>query len=221
MELTALVADALAKCPGSTPVAIEEGVVGNLPIELTPAELQRLHDAVPKRRREFLSGRYYASVACQRFGLDRPTLPPDSRGAPAWPSPVVGSITHCDVWAAAAVARRIDVLSLGIDVEPAEQLPARLEYVVATSSERHMLANLECTACPAPDRLLFCVKEAVFKAWYPLTRRWLDFEDVVVDLRNDGTWTARGGRDGIRFAWDGGWSSQAALMATALVVVRR
>ena len=30
------------------------------------------------------------------------------------------------------------------------------------------------------DRLLFCAKEAVYKAWFPLTERWLGFEDAHI-----------------------------------------
>ena len=38
------------------------------------------------------------------------------------------------------------------------------------------------------DRILFCAKEATYKAWYPLTRRWLGFEDahIVFDVDADG-----------------------------------
>ena len=37
-------------------------------------------------------------------------------------------------------------------------------------------------------RILFCDKEATYKAWYPLTRRWLGFEDahIVFDVDSNG-----------------------------------
>ena len=41
------------------------------------------------------------------------------------------------------------------------------------------------------DRLLFSAKEAVYKAWFPLTRRWLDFEEADVTIDPDGRFTAR------------------------------
>ncbi|MBV9169921.1 MAG: 4'-phosphopantetheinyl transferase superfamily protein, partial [Chloroflexi bacterium] len=31
-------------------------------------------------------------------------------------------------------------------------------------------------------RLLFSAKESIFKAWFPLTERWLAFHDVVVSI---------------------------------------
>jgi len=30
------------------------------------------------------------------------------------------------------------------------------------------------------DRILFCAKEATYKAWFPLTHRWLGFEDAHI-----------------------------------------
>ena len=41
------------------------------------------------------------------------------------------------------------------------------------------------------DRLLFSAKESVYKAWFPLTGRWLGFEDADVTITPDGTFTAR------------------------------
>jgi 4'-phosphopantetheinyl transferase superfamily len=32
------------------------------------------------------------------------------------------------------------------------------------------------------DRVLFCVKESVYKAWFPKTGRWLVFEEACVDF---------------------------------------
>ena len=32
------------------------------------------------------------------------------------------------------------------------------------------------------DRLIFSAKESVYKAWYPLARRWLGFEEAAVSI---------------------------------------
>lgn len=34
---------------------------------------------------------------------------------------------------------------------------------------------------------MFCTKEATYKAWFPMTLRWLGFEDAEIDIRDDGT----------------------------------
>ena len=41
------------------------------------------------------------------------------------------------------------------------------------------------------DRLLFSAKESTYKAWYPLTQRWLGFEDADITLGADGTFHSR------------------------------
>jgi 4'-phosphopantetheinyl transferase EntD len=39
------------------------------------------------------------------------------------------------------------------------------------------------------DRILFCAKEATYKAWFPLTKRWLGFEDAHITFDVDGSGT--------------------------------
>jgi 4'-phosphopantetheinyl transferase EntD len=36
------------------------------------------------------------------------------------------------------------------------------------------------------DRVLFSAKESVYKAWFPVTKRWLGFEDVAVRFDPEG-----------------------------------
>lgn len=212
-----VVADAVHSCQGSAGVVVAEDTVFELPFELSASECLRMRDASSKRRREFAAGRHLAALACQGLGQGRPALPPDRRGAPQWPAGAVGSITHCDSWAAAAVAESGVVLAIGIDVEPASPLPAGLDRLVFAPSEHRTLTVGHSWAIP-DDRVLFSVKEAIYKAWHPLTGMWLDFTDVLVDLRQDGTWTAEGGRGDEAFRWDGGWSARSDLIAAAVVV---
>jgi 4'-phosphopantetheinyl transferase EntD len=40
------------------------------------------------------------------------------------------------------------------------------------------------------DRILFCAKEATYKAWFPLTQRWLGFEDAHITFTIDSEGTA-------------------------------
>ena len=77
--------------------------------------------------------------------------------------------------AIAAVGMRRDVGAIGIDVEPAEALPAGLLDMVATPRER-------LSVDPYQGRLLFVAKEAVYKAVYPLDQTFLDHHDVEVDF---------------------------------------
>jgi 4'-phosphopantetheinyl transferase EntD len=42
------------------------------------------------------------------------------------------------------------------------------------------------------DRILFCAKEATYKAWFPVTHRWLGFEDAHITFTVDDGGTTGG-----------------------------
>ncbi|WP_131740895.1 4'-phosphopantetheinyl transferase family protein [Actinomadura roseirufa] len=178
--------------------------------------------AVDKRRREFTTVRWCARRALADLGLPPVPIVPGERGAPRWPDGVVGSMTHCDGYRAAAVARAGDIAALGIDAEPHGPLPEGVLEAIAREEELPLLAELARTSPETHwDRLLFCAKEAVYKAWFPVTRRWLGFEDATLVLGPDGTFTA-----GILVAdtpfetFTGRWTAADGLITTAISVPR-
>jgi len=160
---------------------------------LFPEETAIVAKAVDKRRREFTTARNCARRALQSLGVQPVPIPAGERGAPRWPPGIVGSITHCAGYRAAAVAWAEDMITIGIDAEPNEELPSGVLDAVATVGEQARLRDL-AAAVPIVcwDRLLFSAKESVYKAWFPLTRRWLDFEDADISIdATAGTFTAR------------------------------
>jgi 4'-phosphopantetheinyl transferase EntD len=92
-------------------------------------------------------------------------------------------MTHCTGYRAAVVARSEELAAIGVDAEPHEALPPEVLTTVTVPEERERLERL---AAQRPtvhwDRLLFSAKESVYKAWFPLTGRWLDFEEASVDF---------------------------------------
>lgn len=150
---------------------------------LFPEEEETVGRAVERRRREFATGRACARRALGELGVAPQPILPDVAGAPRWPAGIVGSITHCDGYRACAVARAADLLTVGIDAEPNEPLPDGLLPDIAVPAELAWLGPLlEGPREVHWDRLLFCMKEAVYKAWFPLARRWLGFEDAEVSV---------------------------------------
>jgi len=149
---------------------------------------------VESRRREFAAGRACARAALARLGQSAVPVLRGPGGAPRWPDGTAGSITHCAGYRAAAVTFTRDVASLGIDAEADEPLPDRgMLDRIASGEERTRLRELAAAAPGTSwDRLLFSAKESVYKAWFPLTQRWLGFEsaDILIDPRA-GTFTAR------------------------------
>ncbi len=151
--------------------------------ELFPEEEASVGNAVEKRRHEFITARACARMALQRLGLPPQAIPNGERGEPRWPAGIVGSITHCEGYRACVLARASAVVTVGIDAEPNAPLPDGVLADIANPQERAWLAELSrATPSVHHDRVLFSAKESVYKAWFPLARRWLGFEDAVVRI---------------------------------------
>ncbi|SCL14050.1 4'-phosphopantetheinyl transferase EntD (siderophore biosynthesis) [Micromonospora nigra] len=161
-------------------------------LRLFPEEEALLANSVAKRRREFTTVRDCARRALQQLGLPPTPILPGERGAPGWPAGVVGSMTHCDGYRGAVVARATQVATVGVDAEPHAPLPDGVLDAIALPAERARTATLVAahpTVCW--DRLLFSAKESVYKAWFPLTRRWLDFAEADITVDPAGSFAAR------------------------------
>ena len=142
-----------------------------------------LERAVESRRLEFATARACARRALRALGLPASTIPRGAHREPLWPQGVIGSITHCQGFRAAAVARARDLRALGIDAELDEPLPRDILEHIAGAQERTALQGLPRSL--NADRLLFSAKEAIYKAWYPLTHQPLGFEEVRLRLLPD------------------------------------
>jgi 4'-phosphopantetheinyl transferase EntD len=198
-------------------------------VTLYPGEEAVVAHAVDKRRREFATGRACARAALAELGLPPVSILSGPRGAPRWPSGIVGSITHCPGYRASAVARDSEFVAIGLDAEPHEELPQGMLDAVASAGEQARLTALAATMPEVCwDRMLFSAKESVYKAWFPLTGRWLRFEDACVDFcPEDRTFTARllvagpevNGDTLTAFA--GRWLVANGLITTAIVLPRR
>jgi 4'-phosphopantetheinyl transferase EntD len=193
---------------------------------LLPEEEPAIARAVEKRRREYTTVRHLARRALDCLGHGDAALPPGERRAPRWPSGVVGSLTHCEGYRAAAVADAAVLASVGIDAEPHQPLPEGVLDGVSLPQEREQLARLE-QARPEIHwgRVLFSAKESVYKAWYPITGAWLGFEDAALTFEPSGLFRARvlpGARvDGGPTAFDGRWSVAGGFVTTAVAVTGR
>ncbi|WP_049576453.1 4'-phosphopantetheinyl transferase family protein, partial [Nonomuraea sp. SBT364] len=150
-------------------------------VVLFPEEAELVRRVAVKRRAEFTTARDCAHRAMRRLGLDPVPILSGSYGEPLWPPGVIGSITHCAGYRAAAVSAEPG--AVGIDAEPDAPLPPGVLEVVSVPGEREMLRGLaDRYPRTSWDRLLFSAKEAVYKAWFPLAARWLDFQDAVVSV---------------------------------------
>ncbi len=157
-----------------------------------PGEEDLVANAVESRRREFVTSRRCAREALAKLGYDPKAIRSGPKREPRWPEGFVGSITHTTSFRAAAVAFRSVIASVGIDIEQNHPLPDGIENAVTVEHELEMLAALASRFPQTSwDRLLFSAKESVYKAWYPLTGRWLGFEDARLTIDPTGTFVAK------------------------------
>ena len=133
-----------------------------------------LYDGVDERvRRATATGRMLARDVQRLLGVSPGPILRTTGGQPAWPIGMVGSIAHDDEVAVCVGHAGVNV-SIGVDVEPAEALPAEIvDDVVCTELERALVGDDLVLA-----RLLFCAKEAVYKACFPIDASFLEFKDV-------------------------------------------
>ncbi len=145
----------------------------------------------PQRRLEFRNGRACAAVGLARCGVPQTPILRGRNGEPLWPAGLVGSITHSESFCAAAVARASDFVSLGLDVET--DLPVSEAFARRVCSPRELI---RCAALAAGGhardlaRVVFSIKESVYKLQHPLSGRILYWRDLEVALE-DGHFNAR------------------------------
>jgi 4'-phosphopantetheinyl transferase EntD len=148
---------------------------------LLPAEATDFDNCSLIVRRRSGAARHTARLLLAHFDHKEVIIRRGAGGAPIWPRGIVGSLSHTDDLAVAAIARQSAFGAIGIDVEPNQPLPTCLLDSIATSREKNLFPR-----SVLETRLLFSIKEAVYKASYPTLGRFLDFQDVEVasDLRS-------------------------------------
>jgi 4'-phosphopantetheinyl transferase EntD len=161
-------------CAGDEPTA-----------RLFPEEAVQIAGAIETRRREFATARHCARQALARLGYAPTPIPRGPNGEPIWPAGIVGSITHCRGYRAAAVARSTTMRAIGIDAEPCVALPQDVRGLVLRPEEQRLVSSTGGEICW--DLVVFAAKECVFKVWFPLTGTWLDHGSATV------SWNARSG----------------------------
>jgi enterobactin synthetase component D len=141
-----------------------------------------LADAVPRRKLHYAAGRYCARIALAQLGVTPDNaLSRDADNSPIWPAGVIGSISHTDDLAWAAVARADGMVGLGVDVEQLLAAPraARLEHLVCRPGELDLAAASGLTRSDFLT-LAFSFKESVFKCAFPLVRKFFGYRDATI-----------------------------------------
>jgi enterobactin synthetase component D len=161
------------------------GTGASADLTIPAADRALVDGAVPRRRAEFVAGRWCAHRALQLLQVPCDALPADRWGAPLWPAGVIGAITHeegCCI-AVAAGARELGLDGVGIDLcaRGRRETIAPLASLILSAHELHRHAS---HADPLRHlQMLFSAKESVVKAVSRRAGRYLDLREMTLQWR--------------------------------------
>ena len=146
---------------------------------ISPGDVAALHEvelaavarAVDVRRSEFATGRVLLRGLLDDLDV---AIPVGATRAPVLPDGVRASLAHDRTMAVAALTTDPSITALGIDVEDDAPLEADVAAIVLRPDESGLDAHL-----------VFCLKEAAYKAWSTLGGRLLEHHDVRVEVAGD------------------------------------
>jgi 4'-phosphopantetheinyl transferase EntD len=157
----------------------------NCPISpryLFKEEAMCIDGAVEKRRVEFAAGRVCARRALAEIGFaDAPIMQSPLRD-PIWPKGATGSISHTDGYCVAVVGRSNLYDGIGVDTEVIGRLELNLWRTVFRAEEIDCLSRLHGPYQAEVATAMFSAKEAFYKCQFAITRSWLGFNDVRVEV---------------------------------------
>lgn len=127
------------------------------------------------REQEHILGRYCAKEALKALNINCNRIESNVHGSPIWPEGSVGSISHSKGLCLSAVGKTEDYQAIGIDVERFNRMKERSIERIVHDKEKAQIGNDLKKAT-----LLFSIKEAFYKAQFPLYQCPLNFKDLAL-----------------------------------------
>ena len=145
------------------------------------AEANALGSVTQLRRHMFATSRRLAQEILREFGFDDFIVRNSGDGAPIWPTGLCGSFSYKKEWSAVVVAECPLFRSLGVDIENLDDIRCSLWEDILAPNELKYVARLANLPSGQLVNLVFSLKEAYFKAQYPITgESELEFRDVEI-----------------------------------------
>jgi len=167
--------------PGSVALHFSEQIPTNA--NLLAAEIEFTSRMVEKRRRDFTHGRFCAREALRALGQPESAIRVGKDREPLWPEGITGSISHSGAVAIATVARKSDLLAIGVDIESADPLEADILKMVCRPGESSINDRDR-------GKLLFSIKESIYKCIFPQVNFFVDFQEMQVVFHEGNRFTA-------------------------------
>jgi len=163
-------------------------VDGGRIIELKPSgylqEEALIRAAMSKRQREFRSGRHFARKLLGSLGYCATEILARPDGDPIWPVGTCGSIAHSGELVLVIVGETGFFQGIGIDLEVDFVVDPEFRSLVCRPEEilqqgKFLQRGLNIA------KFCFVAKEAFYKAIFPTSRRFLNFDQVYVHFDLD------------------------------------
>ena len=167
--------------PDEVRSVFSEAVPAN--VDLYPEEVRFTAQMVERRLQEFQHGRSCARLALSMLGQPPGPVGRGKHREPLWPAGFIGSISHAGDHAAAAVAATDLFLGIGLDMEFADPIEDGLIASICRPEEIGRVDDGENIGYRA--KLLFSIKESIYKCVWPLIRQFVDFTEIEVRLVDD------------------------------------
>ncbi len=167
--------------PDEVRSVFSEAVPAN--VDLYPEEVRITAQMVERRLQEFQHGRSCARLALSMLGQPPGPVGRGKHREPLWPAGFIGSISHAGDHAAAAVAATDLFLGIGLDMEFADPIEDCLIASICRPDEIGRVDDGEDIGYRA--KLLFSIKESIYKCMWPLIREFIDFTEIEVRLVDD------------------------------------
>jgi len=133
-----------------------------------------------KRLNDFKASRYCAKISLKQLGIEQFAVLINPNGSPSWPDGVIGSISHTRNLCVAAVMKINGIKSIGIDVETAKPIDLEILDLICSNKE---IKRLKKQGDPMVlGKVMFSIKESIFKCFHPAFGEWLNFKDVDLKL---------------------------------------
>ena len=148
---------------------------------LTSHELEHITKAVAIRQNTYSTGRLCAKTALKNIGIEPSEYPrgllTQQDGSVAWPVGAIGSVSHTNEWAMAAVAKTMGhYLAIGIDIEEIDRVQKNVQKHIATDHERKFLDATNTLVWETAA--LFSIKESLYKCLRATYGEFIRFHDV-------------------------------------------
>jgi 4'-phosphopantetheinyl transferase EntD len=141
------------------------------------------HTPSQRASASFQAGRTAAHQALSLLGL-KSSVTQGQDKLPQWPAGIIGSISHSEQLAGAAIAKSDTYSALGIDIEEDVEKATRVFQRISTDRERTTFISEQQSFSQSafPQHLfpllVFCAKESFFKAYNKLLPCSLSYEDI-------------------------------------------